>query len=122
MQVAQAIPNYPQLVKGPYKSAYFEIDVDYAKTDMIRPLFRANPSKIGQILSRSGMKFIQIRQSMVDGRLPVGIGQRQTLGVRDRNKLHIGVFAEDRDELGQVQSPVQRRQYRRGATPAHRKT
>jgi hypothetical protein len=35
-QVAQVIPNYPQLVKGPYKSAYFEIDVDYAKTDMAR--------------------------------------------------------------------------------------
>jgi len=35
-QVAQAIPNYPQLVKGPYKSAYFEIDVDYAKTDLSR--------------------------------------------------------------------------------------
>ena len=35
-QVAQSIPNYPQLVKGPYKSAYFEIDVDYAKTDLAR--------------------------------------------------------------------------------------
>lgn len=35
-QVAQAIPNYPQLVKGPYKSAYFEIDVDYSKTDVAR--------------------------------------------------------------------------------------
>ena len=35
-QVAQSIPNYPQLVKGPYKSAYFEIDVDYAKTDLTR--------------------------------------------------------------------------------------
>jgi hypothetical protein len=35
-EVARAIPNYPQLVKGPYKSAYFEIDVDYAKTDMGR--------------------------------------------------------------------------------------
>lgn len=35
-QVAQAIPNYPQLVKGPYKSAFFEIDVDYAKTDVTR--------------------------------------------------------------------------------------
>jgi len=31
-QVAQAIPNYPQLIKGPYASAYFEIDEDYAKT------------------------------------------------------------------------------------------
>lgn len=35
-QVAQAIPNYPQLIKGPYNSAYFEIDVDYAKTDLDR--------------------------------------------------------------------------------------
>jgi hypothetical protein len=35
-QVALAIPNYPQLVKGPYKSAYFEIDVDYSKTDLTR--------------------------------------------------------------------------------------
>ena len=33
-QVAQAISNYPQLIKGPYNSAYFEIDVDYAKTDL----------------------------------------------------------------------------------------
>jgi hypothetical protein len=35
-QVAQAIPNYPQLVKGPYKSAYFEIDIDYGRTDLAR--------------------------------------------------------------------------------------
>ena len=35
-QVAQAIPNYPQLVRGPYKSAYFEIDVDYGRTDLAR--------------------------------------------------------------------------------------
>lgn len=35
-QVAQSIPNYPQLVKGPYQSAYFEIDVDYARTDLAR--------------------------------------------------------------------------------------
>ena len=33
-QVAQAIPNYPQLIRGPYNSAYFEIDVNYAKTDL----------------------------------------------------------------------------------------
>lgn len=35
-QVAQAIPNYPQLIKGPYNSAYFEIDEDYGRTDMGR--------------------------------------------------------------------------------------
>ena len=35
-QVAQAIPHYPQLIKGPYNSAYFEIDIDYTKTDLDR--------------------------------------------------------------------------------------
>jgi hypothetical protein len=35
-QVAQAIPNYPQLIKGPYDSAYFEIDVNYARTDVAK--------------------------------------------------------------------------------------
>ena len=35
-QVGQAIPHYPQLVKGPYKSAYFEIDIDYSNTDVVR--------------------------------------------------------------------------------------
>lgn len=35
-QIAQAIPNYPQLIKGPYDSAYFEIDVNYARTDVAR--------------------------------------------------------------------------------------
>ena len=34
--MAQAVPNYPQLVKGPYRSAYFDIDVDYGKTDIAR--------------------------------------------------------------------------------------
>jgi hypothetical protein len=32
----QAIPNYPQLIKGPYNSAYFEIDENYDKTDLGR--------------------------------------------------------------------------------------
>jgi len=35
-QVAKAIPNYPQLIKGPYDSAYFEIDVNYARTNVAR--------------------------------------------------------------------------------------
>lgn len=35
-QVAKAIPNYPQLIKGPYDSAYFEIDINYARTDLAR--------------------------------------------------------------------------------------
>jgi hypothetical protein len=35
-QVAVAIPNYPQMIKGPYASAYFEIDEDYTKTDLAR--------------------------------------------------------------------------------------
>lgn len=35
-QISQAISNYPQLIKGPYTSAYFEIDEDYDKTDVGR--------------------------------------------------------------------------------------
>lgn len=35
-QIAKAIPNYPQLIKGPYDSAYFEIDVNYARTDLAK--------------------------------------------------------------------------------------
>jgi hypothetical protein len=32
-QIAKALGNYPQNVKGPYKSAYFEINVDWTRTD-----------------------------------------------------------------------------------------
>jgi hypothetical protein len=33
-QVKQTLPNYPTNIQGPYKTAYFEIEVDYAKTDL----------------------------------------------------------------------------------------
>jgi len=33
-QVAQTIAGYPVKIQGPWKSAYFEIEVDYTKTDM----------------------------------------------------------------------------------------
>ena len=32
-QIAQAVKPYPQLIKGPYRSAYFAIDVDWSLTD-----------------------------------------------------------------------------------------
>ena len=32
-QIAEALKPYPQLIKGPYRSAYFEIDVDWKLTD-----------------------------------------------------------------------------------------
>jgi hypothetical protein len=32
-QVAQTVKPYPQLIKGPYRSAYFEIDVEWSLTD-----------------------------------------------------------------------------------------
>jgi hypothetical protein len=35
-QIAQTIPNYPQLVNGPYHSAYFDLDLDYGRTDFAR--------------------------------------------------------------------------------------
>ncbi len=33
-QVKQAVPGYPDDIQGPWKTAYFEIEVDWAKTDM----------------------------------------------------------------------------------------
>jgi len=32
-QIAEAVKPYPQLIKGPYRSAYFEVDVDWKLTD-----------------------------------------------------------------------------------------
>jgi hypothetical protein len=44
-QVRQALPGYPDDIQGPYRSAYFEIEVDYAKTDTKR--IRAVQQKLG---------------------------------------------------------------------------
>jgi hypothetical protein len=44
-QVGQAISGYPDNIQGPYRSSYFEIEVDYAKTDMKR--IRAIQQKLG---------------------------------------------------------------------------
>jgi hypothetical protein len=35
-QVAQAFSGYPTPIQGPYKTAYFEIETDYTKTDVKR--------------------------------------------------------------------------------------
>lgn len=35
-QVAQSLPGYPQNIKGPYKSAYFQIDTDWELGDRKR--------------------------------------------------------------------------------------
>ena len=32
-QIAGAVKPYPQVIKGPYRSAYFEVDVDWKLTD-----------------------------------------------------------------------------------------
>lgn len=50
-QVARAIPNYPQLIKGPYTSAYFEIDEDYTKTDV---------SRVNEIQKQLGVDYLYI--------------------------------------------------------------
>jgi hypothetical protein len=35
-QVSQALSGYPTPVQGPYRTAYFEIETDYSKTDIKR--------------------------------------------------------------------------------------
>jgi hypothetical protein len=50
-QVAQSVANYPQNIKGPYKSAYFQIDTDYSNTDIKR---------IRQIQQQLGVDYLYV--------------------------------------------------------------
>jgi len=50
-QVAQTVSNYPQNIKGPYKSAYFQIDTDYSNTDI---------KKIRQIQQQLGVDYLYV--------------------------------------------------------------
>jgi hypothetical protein len=50
-QVAQALSNYPQNIQGPWKSAYFEIEVDYSKTDA---------KKVRAIQQRLGVDYVYV--------------------------------------------------------------
>lgn len=50
-QVKQALPNYPTSIQGPYRSSYFEIDVDYTMTDM---------KKIRSIQQQLGVDYLYV--------------------------------------------------------------
>jgi hypothetical protein len=50
-QVAQSVSNYPQKIKGPYKSSYFQIDTDYSNTDI---------KKIRQIQQQLGVDYLYV--------------------------------------------------------------
>lgn len=50
-QVAQSLSGYPTPVQGPYKSAYFEIEVDYSKTDT---------KKIKAIQQKLGVDYVYV--------------------------------------------------------------
>jgi hypothetical protein len=49
--VKQSLPNYPTNIQGPYKSSYFEIEVDYTKTDM---------KKIRSIQQQLGVDYLYV--------------------------------------------------------------
>src|SRR5574340_928811 len=50
-QAAQAIPNYPVKIKGPYTSAYFDIEADYGNTDK---------KKIRDIQQKLGVDYLYV--------------------------------------------------------------
>jgi hypothetical protein len=50
-QVAQSVANYPQNIKGPYKSSYFQIDTDYSSTDI---------KKVRQIQQQLGVDYLYV--------------------------------------------------------------
>src|SRR6187551_3927812 len=58
---------------------------------------------------------------MIDGRLPIRVGQRQALRIRYGDKLHIAILAKYGDEFWQVQPTMQRRQDRPWTAAAHGK-
>ena len=50
-RVAGIVPNYPPNIKGPYRSAYFEIEIDYTKTDR---------KKIKRIQRKLGVDYLYV--------------------------------------------------------------
>ncbi len=50
-QVAQSLPGYPSKIQGPYKSAYFEIEIDYTKSDV---------KKIKSIQQKLGVDYLYV--------------------------------------------------------------
>lgn len=50
-QVAQSVPGYPQPIKGPYSSAYFQIEKDYTRTDL---------KKVREIQQRLGVDYLYV--------------------------------------------------------------
>src|SRR3990170_7236689 len=50
-QVVQSVSNYPQNIKGPYRSAYFEIEKDYSNTDI---------KKLRQIQQQLGVDYLYV--------------------------------------------------------------
>jgi hypothetical protein len=50
-QVTQALPGYPSRIQGPWKSAYFEIEVDYGKSDQ---------KKIRTIQQKLGVDYLYV--------------------------------------------------------------
>jgi hypothetical protein len=50
-QVAQTVPHYPPHIKGPYATAYFDIDEDYGHTDI---------RKIAAIQQKLGVQYLYV--------------------------------------------------------------
>lgn len=50
-QVAQAVAGYPQKIRGPYRSAYFDIEADYGHTDR---------KKVQEVQRKAGADYLYI--------------------------------------------------------------
>ncbi|MDF2459511.1 MAG: hypothetical protein K0S79_1927 [Nitrospira sp.] len=53
------------------------------------------------------MKCIEIGQSVVHGRLPIGMRKRKTLGIRNGHQLHVSIFPKDWTQFRQIQASMQ---------------
>src|SRR6185436_20616889 len=88
---------------------------------MIRPLLGSNTPQEGQIPSGIRMHVIEISwQTVIDGCLPIGPGDRSPLGIRDRYQRHFSIFTKHRLEFRQIEPTMECGQRWSGIPPRER--
>ena len=73
----------------------------------VEPLLWRDAAEERQIILRPPPKGVQIpRKPMIDGRLPIGPGDRLSLIIGNGDKRHFGVLVKQGLQIRNVQSPV----------------
>src|SRR5262249_48796271 len=102
---AKAKPRAPRQLDGP-----------------LQALFGRDTSEKSQIFSRTVNRAVEIlRQTVVNGGLPVEVRKRAALGARNRADGHFRVLAIERHQIGEIEPPVERAELASPIPAAERK-